>query len=384
MAYDDRPAGLYARLMLGVMSGFVHRLLSDRLLLVLLGGLLPLLLVTDLPVMQTAHLVQWPTLAALGGLMVLSRGLEDSGYLTRAGAMLLARWSGERSLAVALVVFAAILAAVVTNDVALFIVVPLTVGLRGVARVPVGRLIVFEALAVNAGSAISPVGNPQNLLLWQSTGVGFDAFITAMAPLALGLIIVLLALVPVAFPRQRLTIAGGTSAPPMDRHLLVVSLVCYPIFLLLTEFGLTLPATGLLALVFAVRFPAVLGRIDWSLLIVFVLMFVDLGLVARLPLIQHYTVGLATLPGGMLGASVILSQLISNLPATIFLLDFTDQWPTLAWGVSVGGFGLAIGSLANLIALRLAREPGLWRDFHRWSLLMLALGCGLAVVLRAL
>lgn len=39
--------------------------------------------------------------------------------------------------------------------------------------------------------------------------------------------------------------------------------------------------------------------------------------------------------------------------------------------MNVGGFGLAIGSLANLIALRLAPSPGIWREFHSWSVPML-------------
>lgn len=64
-----------------------------------------------------------------------------------------------------------------------------------------------------------------------------------------------------------------------------------------------------------------------------------------------------------------------------FLQTFTSDWRLLAWGVSVGGFGLAIGSLANLIALRLARQPRLWLEFHLWSLPALLLGTALALIL---
>lgn len=365
-----------------MLSGAVHRLRRERLLCVLALALVPLLLAVPAPMDRLDGLIEWPTLAALAGLMVLSRGLEDSGYLTRAGSWLLERLHGERALAVAMVLFSAVLAAVVTNDVALFIVVPLTVGLRGVAEVPVGRLVVFEALAVNAGSAISPVGNPQNLLLWQSTGVGFGSFVAAMAPLALGLMALLLLLVQAAFPRQRIALASEPPRVATDRSLLATSLVIYPLFLVLAETGFVMPATGLVALFYLVRFPRVLKNIDWPLLLVFLLMFIDLGLLARVPSVHQAMTGLAGMPGGVFSVSVLLSQVISNLPSTIFLLGFTDQWPVLAWGVSVGGFGLAIGSLANLIALRLVRERGLWRDFHRWSLLMLFLGYALAWLLR--
>jgi len=51
--------------------------------------------------------------------------------------------------------------------------------------------------------------------------------------------------------------------------------------------------------------------------------------------------------------SLITSQFISNVPATLLFCDFTHYWIPLLWGVNVGGFGSLFGSLANLIAYRL-------------------------------
>ncbi len=60
---------------------------------------------------------------------------------------------------------------------ALFIVVPLTLTLKKWCAIPVNRLIIFEALAVNAGSLLTPIGNPQNILLWGRSGLSFVGFI---------------------------------------------------------------------------------------------------------------------------------------------------------------------------------------------------------------
>ena len=65
-----------------------------------------------------------------------------------------------------MVLAAALLSTFLTNDVALFIVVPLTITLKRLCEIPVNRLIIFEALAVNAGSLLTPIGNPQNILIW--------------------------------------------------------------------------------------------------------------------------------------------------------------------------------------------------------------------------
>lgn len=362
------------------------RTLREEWLLAVLLGVLPFLVAAtpgapSTVLAQAIGLVHWQTLAALAGLMVLSRGLEDSGYFYAVGRWLLGRLHGERTLALVLVLFAALLSMVVTNDVALFIVVPLTLGLRSAAQLPIGRLVIFEALAVNAGSALSPVGNPQNLYLWQTAGVGFFEFARAMAPLALGLLALLAAAIPLGFAGGRIAVEERLAQPALRRELLWVSLPLYPMLLVGTEFGWAPAAAAAVLAVFLVAAPRVLRTVDWPLLAVFALMFVDLGLLAELPALQRVRGELDAFPGGALTAGIVVSQFISNVPAAIFLAQFTDDWIALAWGVSVGGFGLAIGSLANLIALRLAREPGLWPAFHAWSLPFLVAGGAMAWLL---
>ena len=126
----------------------LKRLRQERLLLILLTALPVLTLLSPMPVRDLSGLVHWNTLAALAGLMMLSRALEISGGLAAAGRWLVVRLHGERSLALCLVLFAAALSTVLTNDVALFITVPLTLGLRLVARLPLARLVVFQAPVV--------------------------------------------------------------------------------------------------------------------------------------------------------------------------------------------------------------------------------------------
>lgn len=358
---------------------FLSRLAEERLLLVLLFALAALLLLAPQGPAALNELIDWRTIAALAGLLVLSRGLEDSGSLARAGHSLLSRVQSERALAAALVLFAALLAMLVTNDVALFIVVPLTLGLgRVVPSLPVGRLVIFEAFAVNAGSTLSPVGNPQNLFLWQSSGAGLAEFALTMLSLAGALMLLLLALLPFAFRARPLAIADISSHMPLDRKLAALSLALYAPFLIAVELGhAAWAAIAIITLYLGVA-RKVLRGVDWPLLLIFVLMFVDLGLLAGLPAIATQLPALFSLPGGLLSAGALLSQGISNVPATIFLASFSDDWRTLAWAAAVGGFGTAIGSLANLIALRLSRQPGLWREFHLWSLPLLVCAWALA------
>ena len=115
-------------------------------------------------------LVDWHTIALLAGLLILTRGLEESGALHRLTRAVLARVRTERSLALVLVLVAVGLSMVITSDLALFVVVPMTLSLRAYGEAPVTKLVIFQALAVNAGSALTPIGNPQNMFLWQHGG----------------------------------------------------------------------------------------------------------------------------------------------------------------------------------------------------------------------
>lgn len=360
----------------------LSRLTEDYLLLALLL-LLPLLLwFSPTTPASLLALVDWQTVCALAGLMLLSRALEDSGYLTRFAVWLLALCHSERVLAALLLLFAALLAALVTNDVALFILIPITLSIGRLTGVAVGRLIIFLALAVNAGSALTPIGNPQNLLLWQASGYSFWQFTAMMAPLALSLLLLILLLSCWAFAKTRLNIAVTHQNTADNRQLFGWSLAGYPLFILAMEYQLAPYAAVIVLAAYLVLKRSVVSGIDWILLLVFSLMFIDLGLLAQLPVMQQFAVTLIDLPAGSYSGAALLSQLISNVPAAIFLQHFTDDWRALSWGVSVGGFGLAIGSLANLIALRLSKQPGLWREFHYWSLpvFVVSFGFGLLIL----
>lgn len=361
-------------------SLFFQRFLNDPMLLSMSILWVVLCWLEPQSLSEMADRVHWTTLVVLTGLMLLSRALELSGYLTLWGRQLLALLRGERRLAVGLILFSGLLSAIVTNDVALFIVVPLTLSLAGMATLPIERLIVFEALAVNAGSSLSPIGNPQNLYLWQLSGIRFGDFLWVMLPLGVGLMLLLLLFVPLAFPKASIHLEAVSAMTAERRKApLWAALIGYPLFLVAVDMGWVLSALAgvLLSMLWVAR--RAVFSIDWLLLIVFVLMFVNLSVIGELSVVQQFIHSMRQWPGGDVSAGVLLSQVVSNVPATLLLAQ-QSEWQPLAWGVSVGGFGLAVGSMANLIALRLARQPGIWKEFHCWSLPMLGLGWLFAAV----
>jgi Na+/H+ antiporter NhaD/arsenite permease-like protein len=345
--------------------------LHDEWLLVLFAALTLLLAVLDpRPLDAYWRWLQWPTLAGLLGLLVAIQGIRDSGLVQHAAAALTARTHSLRSLGLLLVTATALLSMVLTNDVSLFLIVPLTMALGGSSNLPVARMVVLEALAVNAGSTLSPIGNPQNLLLWQHSQLSFLQFAWGMLPAAAVMLALVVALTLYWVPKGPVTLMTPEHmhAVTTSRHLGAWSPLALLTMVLAMEYGHATWGAALLLAAFAVCARSSLLRVDWPLLLTFAAIFLALRHVAELPAVQHL---LAMLdfdqPLVLYASGIVAAQLISNVPATVLLLNHTPDVMALAVAVNVGGFGLAIGSLANLIALRLLRDPHGLRALHRIS-----------------
>lgn len=347
------------------------RWLKAEWLLVLFGALALVLALADpQPAERYKHWLQLPTLAGLMGLMIAIQGIRDSGLVQRTAGALVAHAHSLRGLGLLLVTSTALLSMVLTNDVSLFLLVPLTVAIGSMSNLPVLPMVVLEALAVNAGSTLSPIGNPQNLLLWQSAHLPFFTFVRGMLPASVVMFVLVAALTATWLPKGRVTLdAEALDQVHVATPLAAISLIALASMVVLMEHGLALEGALGLLIPFALIARDSLRRVDWALLATFAAIFLGLGHFAELGIIgralDHFDFDqpLTVLLGGALA-----SQLISNVPATVLLLNRANDPIALAVAANVGGFGLVIGSLANLIALRLAKQPHGLRLFHRVSI----------------
>ncbi len=310
--------------------------------------------------------VPWPTMAVLTGFVVLVQLLEFSGSVEVLASQLV-RWvNNARGLYLVFTGLSLWLAMWLTNDITLLIVLPITLHTCKLLHWESRDLLILEALAVNIGSMWTPVGNPQNIVLWQAYHPGFLHFMAMMTPLVAGLLLLLLLTIYCIAP-DKCRPSHRTSAPQLKSHWPLIA-VGYLLFLGCAEWQHPFAGLGIVVLLLLWR------REDWKslnlqLLLIFLLMFIDMRLLqqcsaiaARLP---YMTASRITTFFCSLG----LSQLLSNVPTTLLLLPQHPPLSAFSYGVNVGGFGLATGSLANLIMLRWPGvPPGLWRRFHLFSL----------------
>jgi Na+/H+ antiporter NhaD/arsenite permease-like protein len=346
------------------------RLKHEWLLLLFVILAVVLACVDPQPLIRYQRWLQLPTLAGLLGLMIAIQGIRDSGLIQRMAGTMVARMHSLRGIGLLLVSTTAVLSMVLTNDVSLFLIVPLTVAIGGMSNLPIARMAVLEALAVNAGSTLSPIGNPQNLLLWQHDQIPFLQFVGSMLPASAVMFVLVAALTWIWLPKER----AQLHPERLDGHaislsLATLSVVSLVMMVLMMERGHALLGALLLIVPFALFSWRSLKHIDWLLMATFAAIFLGLGHFAALPIVDHMLSKIDfNQPLTLYLSGIASSQLISNVPATVLLLDRTPDAMALAVAVNVGGFGVVIGSLANLIALRLAKQPHAMRLFHEVSI----------------
>ena len=95
-------------------------------------------------------------------------------------------------------------------------------------------------------------------------------------------------------------------------------------------------------------------KVDYALLATFVCFFVFVGNIARIGAVRDFFSGI--LSGRELIVTALLSQVISNVPATVMLAGFTENGTQLLLGADIGGFGTLIASLASLISFQIYRK----------------------------
>ena len=284
-------------------------------------------------------------------LMAVVAGFRECRIFDLLSARVLAHGAAGGFVALFLVLAPFFASMLVTNDVALITFVPFALSLlcsTGHTRA-LPLIVALQTVAANLGSMATPVGNPQNLFLYNYYSVSSKAFFAAVLPIT-GISFLLLAVPSFFALHGRFSALPGTDAAPLSKRIWLFAALF--VLCLLTVFRVLdyriLTAVTLLLLL-AVDRP-VLRQVDYALLATFVCFFIFAGNIGAVPAVRNLFT--AALSGNALLSSALASQVISNVPAAVLLSVFTDHWRELLLGVDIGGLGTPIASLASLISLK--------------------------------
>ncbi len=209
---------------------------------------------------------------------MVSRGLLLSGALSRISLTLTRRAGGSALLlALQVILISEVVSWVVMNDTTLFKFIPLILTLSKVSGVDFKKLTILVTICVNVGSALTPIGNPQNVIIWQYFRPSFLQFTLAMflfTAIATTLLLVFCALL-----MRGVGLRVGVKAPmvKVNERLAVISLGLLLFIIILTHLELELYGLLVVLIVFLLIDRNVIRGIDIPLILVFLLRFINFG-----------------------------------------------------------------------------------------------------------
>jgi Na+/H+ antiporter NhaD/arsenite permease-like protein len=373
---------------LALALGKVPRLRIDRAGIALVGAA-AMLAGGALSMREAAKAVDYETIVLLFGMMVVVAYLRLAGFFALATERIAARFSGAYSLLAVTILLSGVLSAFLVNDVVCVALTPLVLHLCGRLRRPPIPYLIGLATASNIGSVATITGNPQNIIIGSLSQISYLRFAAQLAPVAaVGLVLnfVVVALVyRSALGAQVEERPEGDEAtrsrPRVHRALLaksvLVTLAAVGMFFAGLPIALVaLVAAGVLMLD-RLRPEKVYRAIDWPLLVMFAGLFVVVH-AFEVHVVQTWGLerwhALLESPVVLVsGLSVLLSNLVSNVPAVLLfkpLMEVMPQkelaWLALAMSSKLAGNLTVLGSVANLIVVENARREGTELGFFEY------------------
>ncbi|MCB1761968.1 MAG: anion transporter [Gammaproteobacteria bacterium] len=360
---------------LGMLLGRMPGLALDRTGIALLGAI-AIVVSGRLEPDAAWGAIDTPTIGLLLGLMVVSAQFRLGGFYSSFTSWLAARPVAPITLLAYVVVASGVLSSLLSNDIICLAMAPVLLEgciRRGLDPVP---FLLALACSANVGSAATLIGNPQNMLIGQVLKLDFSLFSLQVAPPVLLSLMLVWSVVAWVYRGRwwnEMVLPEVIQQPfqlwqTIKGGVVLLLLVIGFLYTVLPREVLALAAAGVLLISRRMHTRTMLGLVDWQLLVLFAGLFVVnhalavSGNLEQLVNLMHASGIDLKQPEVLFGSGILLSNLVSNVPATMLLLPFATEpiaGPVLALATTLAGNLLIIGSIANIIVVDQAERLGL-------------------------
>jgi len=334
--------------------------------------------------------IDFNTIALLLGMMIVIAVLELDGFFTFIAEKTISLSKSRNQLLTIIVFITGIASAFLVNDAVVLLFTPVIFQICRSAKLNPIPYLIAEILASNIGSAMTITGNPQNILIGMQSGIPYTYFLLHLLPVSLIGMILIVVTIKLLFKkefRKETDLKFQEDDFNYDFKSMRISVPIFMGIILLFFFShtfyISIPLIALtgasLILIFGKIKPSkVIKEVDWVLLLFFAGLFIvvrgieKVGVLDQLinntPISNNFE-GIVSLHA----LSLVLSQIVSNVPYTILMLPILKSassdllWLSLASAATLAGNATIIGAVANLIVIEVAKkydiEIGFWQFF---------------------
>ena len=323
--------------------------------------------------------IDWSIIAFLWGMFYVGQALEESGMIGEFAARHFHRGCSTRKILLWIVFGMGLCSGVLMNDTLAIVGTPLLLRVAHQRKIHSHALLLVLAFSITIGSVMSPIGNPQNLLIALGAPIAspFLTFLKVLAVPTLINLVLLFFLAQIFLKKEENPAQEVELSHPYNKGLMVLCRIAMGVILTLIGYNIIasffpfplipLPWIALIPafflLIFGPRKKEVLKALDWQTLIFFIGMFILMRSVWETLSVKE--IPLVHSSGGIMAFSALLSQLISNVPLVALYLPIlqeaaptTTSYMALAAGSTIAGNFLIFGAASNLIIIQNAEKRG--------------------------
>jgi len=294
-------------------------------------------------------------LVIMFSLMISVAGLTEANFFSKIAIFITSKFFTIRYIGLVIVLSTFFLGMLVTNDAVLLTLVPFTLFVMRQTKEERYALtiVILQTFAANMGSALTPMGDPQNIYLYQYYDLGFFEFMGATFPITLSAFFLIM--VTTYFLLPNTFIKPVMVDPKLDKKKIIVESIIF-LFVILLILRIVSPfvTIGVAIILSLVFYPHLFKKPDYLLLFTFVSFFIFTYNLSSWTVLTDFMAKFLNTPQSVYFTGLLSSQFLSNVPASILLSTFTDKiyWRYLLQSVNVGAMGSLIASLASLITFK--------------------------------
>ncbi|HQK62973.1 MAG TPA: anion transporter [Methanofastidiosum sp.] len=347
-------------------------------------GALGCLLTGEISAFDAVKSVNLDVIIFLFGMFVVGVGLEESGYLSHLSYKIFKRAKSQDELLILILFIIGFASAFLMNDTLAIIGTPVVLHLSKKHNTSGKLLLLTLAFAVTIGSVMSPIGNPQNLLIALEGNI-HNPFILffklLLIPTVINLIVAYFVLKLFYKDKFHNNSLNHSQEPIMSKSLAKLSKISLYIIIIMVILKISIVTAGinfdfrltyialvasLPILIFSEKRFEVLKNVDWKTLLFFVSMFILMQSFWNSGLIQGLINNMNINITNMLMifvVSIVLSQFISNVPLVALYLPMlleagasSKEMVALAAGSTIAGNLFILGAASNVIIIQNAEK----------------------------
>ena len=323
--------------------------------------------------------IDYNTIGLLLGMMIIIAVLEIDGFFTLVAQKTISLSRSRFQLLFIIVFVTGIASAFLVNDAVVLLFTPVIIQICRSGKLNPIPYLIAEILASNIGSTMAITGNPQNILIGINSGIPYGKFLLHLMPISLIGLLTLVLLIKVIFRADFSTkekLIFHKEEPNYNFASMKFSVPIFAIVFILFFFSkivnlsipvIALTGASLILILGKIKPSKVIKEVDWVLLLFFAGLFIVVHGIEKIGVLNPFIeeTPLTSNLNGIVGIhvlSLILSQIVSNVPYTILMLPILKAassellWLSLASAATLAGNATIIGAVANLIVIEVAKS----------------------------